>query len=292
MTGGGGRTLAPAEAKAGPTTQQSDLDRARTLLADAEKVIVVAGAGMSADLGTPVYWTGSHAKYGDTVSRQGFTNLEHANAGLWDEHQSKQASYFQETWREMLTMMPPAPDDNPYSMLYDWLDREAKDYFVLTSNVDAAFAGHGFSRGRLFEIHGAYERSQCLANPKAHGSFPTTNPETGLPFCPICGSLARPNVLFFHDYDYDWTASHVQQATFYDYQKGLNSESAVILEIGAGTTVMNLRNNTRQLHAMYDIPVIRLNPFHIEQGDHLSLGRAPVIELKLGALEGLRQVLG
>jgi NAD-dependent SIR2 family protein deacetylase len=266
----------------------------RALLQRATRVIVIAGAGMSADIGTPVYWTGDNAAYGDTVSHYGHTNLEHSCAPLWLEEPDQQAAFFRETWRDMRESEKPARPADPYFVLQDWLDAAAKDFFVLTSNVDTAFTDHGFPAEKLLEIHGAYDRSQCLAEPEAHGVFPTVDPGLATTFCPACGSLARPNVLFFDDYWFNNAANELQEDDFLDYQQHLAAEdpgSTVILEIGVGLTVMNLRNLTWDLHSRYDLPIVRINPFHVGRGDDVSAGNAPIYEHQLTALVGLRALL-
>ena len=48
-----------------------------------------------------------------------------------------------------------------YRQLFDLL-RE-KDYFVLTSNVDAMFVRHGFDGSLVCSIQGDYANMQCLA---------------------------------------------------------------------------------------------------------------------------------
>ena len=277
-----------------PTTLHTPLAPSRALLARATRVIVIAGAGMSADIGTPVYWTGDNAAYGDTVSHYGHSNLEHSCAPLWLEEPEQQAAFFRETWREMRESEKPSRSADPYSVLQDWLDAAAKDYFVLTSNVDTAFTDHGFPAGRLLEIHGAYDRSQCLAGPEEHGVFPTLDPSLGSTFCPTCGSLARPNVLFFDDYWFNNAANELQEDDFLRYQRPIFGEdpgATVILEVGVGLTVMNLRNLTRDLHSRYDLPIVRVNPFHVGRGDDASAGNAPIFEHQLTALVGLRGLL-
>jgi NAD-dependent SIR2 family protein deacetylase len=288
----------------------------RRLLHAATRIIVIAGAGLSADIGTPVYWTGDNAAYGDTVSHFGHTNLEHSCAPLWQEEPEQQAAFFRETWRGMRESVKPPHADDPYCVLQDWLASAAKDYFVLTSNVDTAFTDHGFPADRLLEIHGAYDRSQCLAEPEAHGIFPTVDPSRGDTVCPVCGGIARPNVLFFDDYWFNDSANELQEERFRAFQNGFGSRTpvdgrasgdsrrtgagtgtgtgncdTVILEIGVGLTVMNLRRLSREVHARYDLPVVRINPVHVRRGDHVSAGNAPVYEHQLTAIEGLRALL-
>ena len=184
-------------------TPEASIALSRELLENSTHVIVIAGAGMSADVGTPTYWTGDHAKYGDGTSRHGYTNLQHAMGPLWDKEPLNQAEFFQETFSEMLASPKPEDKENPYVLLKNWLDGREKKSFVITSNVDTAFKEYGYDSAALYEIHGAYDRSQCLRVPSKHGVFPTVDPSQDKTYCPRCDSLARPNVLFFDDLDFN-----------------------------------------------------------------------------------------
>lgn len=263
----------------------------RKILASASNVIILAGAGMSADIGTPVYWTGDNNKYGDLTSIHGYTALEHAHAPLWRERPLLQAKYFQEAYEGMLALSLPSPPENPYLLLKTWLEENHKAYFTVTSNIDTAFSRQGYATDKLYEIHGAYSRSQCLINPKYHAVHPTVDPSVGLTFCPSCGNISRPNVLFFNDFFFNDSYTVQQEHNFASFRESLVAEDSVILEIGVGLTVLNLRNITRKLYRIHDIPVIRINPYHIQAGDHLQTLKSPIFELQLTSIEGLKKLL-
>jgi NAD-dependent SIR2 family protein deacetylase len=256
------------------------------MLEDADVVLVLAGAGMSAELGTPTYWTGDQAGYGDTRTKHGYTNLEHASAPLWDVAPLQQAEFFAEQYATMSSMPPVDPSADPYLLLLDWLTANSKEHFAVTSNVDQAFTRAGFMAENVLEIHGAYDRSQCLMQPMRHGIFPSAAPGSGMSTCPSCGTLARPNVLFFADFDFNGAFRQVQLDAFSTFVRDREADEVVILEVGVGTTVMNLRNMSGGLHAHYDFPLIRVNPHHVKQGDHLSES-APINEHQMAATEGI-----
>lgn len=272
-------------------SDNSDIATSVKLLQQAKNVIVVVGAGMSADLGTPTYWTGDHAKYGDTESRFGFTNLEHSSAPLWKTNPEEQSDYFQALYKELLTLPLPSEDENPYMILKKWLGEKNKNYFVVTSNVDTIFTRYGFDTKKLYEIHGAYDRSQCLKNPRGHRVFNTINPSVGKTLCPRCKSRTRPNVLFFNDFSFVRDTNEMQEDSFFDFKDSIYPQETVILEIGVGLTVLNLRNITRKLYAQMDIPVIRINPFHVKKGDHIATGMSPIVEHQLTSIDGLAALL-
>lgn len=263
----------------------------REILASTSSVIILAGAGMSADIGTPVYWTGDNNKYGDLTSIHGYTALEHAHAPLWREHPLLQAQYFQEAYEGMLTRSLPYPSENPYHLLKAWLEENHKTYFTVTSNIDTAFIRQGYAADKLYEIHGAYSRSQCLLNPKHHAVHPTVDPSVGLTFCPSCENISRPNVLFFNDFFFNDSYTVQQEQNFNSFREAMVAEDTIILEIGVGLTVLNLRNITRKLYRIHDIPVIRINPIHVRAGDHLRTMKSPIFEHQLTSTAGLKELI-
>ena len=263
----------------------------RNLLQEADNVIILAGAGMSADLGVPTYWTGDDAKYANKESKYGFTSLEHSSAPLWETHPVQQSQYFQALYRQMLDQKLPDEATNPYLILKNWLDTNGKNYFVVTSNVDTTFRRNSYEPSRLYEIHGAYDRSQCLLNPSAHGVFPTMAPHIAKTLCPQCRGIVRPNVLFFHDIWFNSEVHDKQEDLFFDFQDSILSHKTVLLEIGVGLTVLNLRNITRKLYRRYDTPLVRVNPFHIAMGDHIATGKSPIMEYKMTAADGVNFLL-
>lgn len=174
--------------------------QAQNALDEAEYVVVLAGAGMSAELGLPVYYKGNDVRYGGQVMPSGLTAMEHANAELWEDNREIQIEFFHESLQRIIAI-PIDDESNHYHVLYNYLRLENKKYFVMTSNVDRAFARAGFAESRIYEIHGSRLKSQCLDHPE-HGVFSTLcNNEKTL--CPVCHGDTRPNVMFFGDYHFN-----------------------------------------------------------------------------------------
>lgn len=207
----------------------------------AENVLVLAGAGMSADLGVPVYWTGDTAKYGDTRSQYGYTALEHAHATLFFSDIKSQTKYFREQWESMIDV---SLEGSHYVALLKHLSQ--KNYFIATTNVDNFFIRAGYERQRVLEVHGSYAKSQCLKHD--HGTWNTPDTREGAAFitnrnyiCPTCTLPVRPNVLFFEDAWY--VPSNDNHYAMYAYRNFLDEsppEGTVVLEIGVGNTVPRL----------------------------------------------------
>lgn len=265
------------------------IEQAQNALDEAEYVVILAGAGMSAELGLPVYYKGKDIRYGEQIMPSGLTAMEHANAELWYENRELQIEFFHESLKQIIDI--PIDDEfNHYQILYSYLKRENKKYFVMTSNVDRAFARSGFAESRLFEIHGSRLKSQCLDHPE-HGVFPTLcNNEKTL--CPTCQGDTRPNVMFFGDYDFNTSVASKQQDNYAVYRSRLMGKKAVALEIGAGITVATIRNQSAILNHHFDTTVIRVNMDVSDDPEALDAAlppsNAPVVKLAMSASDGIK----
>ena len=274
----------------------SNVETARWLISDAENVIILAGAGMSVEIGNSPYWVGDNSKYGSAVSRFGHTALEHATASLWETEPENQALFFREAYQTMLEKDPNA-SSSPYALLQEYLASEGKNSFALTTNVDSAFLRAGWAENEIHEVHGSYRKSQCLINPSTHGVFDTADPRVDFPVCPTCGGLARPNVLFFDDYNYNRSGYEESQASNYlSFKSKVNRLNVVVLELGAGATIPTLRNHSVMLNGRSNFPVIRINPNPVIGVDGISKivprsKKAPFMEFRETAGEALKLLL-
>lgn len=120
-----------------------------------------------------------------------------------------------------------------------------KNHFVVTSNVDGHFQ-QTFSEDNIYEVHGSIHYLQCssCSHFKSNDFKPKVDEELmssqNLPECEKCGSIMRPNILMFDDWDWDSCRSDQQSL---QYKKFLNGDGKmVILEIGSGTAVPTIRN--------------------------------------------------
>lgn len=271
------------------------INQARQLIAESNRILVLAGAGMSADIGVGTYWSGAKRQYGEEISRFGFSQYEHAHGEMWKTHREEQVAFYAETLpslvkNDVMTV------DSPYKILKDYLQAEDKDSFILTSNVDAAFVRAGFDTSRIYEVHGNRLRSQCLQEPFEHGVFATDINNAANTPCPTCQSPSRPNCLFFVDFDFNPLVLHQQQKRFSDYKDSLYTGKTVILEIGAGTTIAAIRNQGMRLNRDYDIPIIRINLHELNETTGMEniirrSIKAPNLGIEMNASKGLKTLL-
>ena len=143
------------------------------------------------------------------------------------------------------------------------------------------------------ECHGTIRELQCIDNcqgmiwssDEIHidigEDFKAKEP---LPSCPFCGAMARPNILMFGDYGWEYARTNGQRDRLVKWMDKLEAEGIklAIVELGAGTAVPTVRNTSEQIAKRFDVPVIRINPRE-------SFGAE--IELPMGAMEALNQII-
>ena len=166
--------------------------------------------------------------------------------------------------------------------------------FIFTSNVDGQFQKAGFAEERVMECHGSIHYLQCIDDCRrkiwsaedTHISidenFRARDP---LPECPYCGKMARPNILMFGDFGWNYERTETQREKLIKWINTLANENAklAIIEFGAGTAIPTVRNMSEETAKRFCIPLIRVNPRE-------SYGAE--IDLPMGAAEALDRILG
>lgn len=176
----------------------------RRRLAEADHVLVAAGAGLSVAAGIDYADHESFARLFPALVRRGFHARYEligypglpapAHWGYWATHVSD--IRFADRRHRV------------YEGLFELL--AAKDHFVLTSNVDAMFVRNGFEPARVWTPQGDYAQMQCLG-PCRRVTWPSQPPiaramaaidptsqevtdPAAIPSCPNCGGPVFLNV--------------------------------------------------------------------------------------------------
>lgn len=132
-----------------------EMERAKTALAEADAVVIGAGAGLSTSAGF-VYSGERFTRYfSDFSVRYGFSDMY--SGGFYpyrtlEEHWAYWSRYI---WINRYQDVPKPVYRNLLRLVQD------KDYFVLTTNVDHCFQKAGFDKHRLFYTQGDYGLFQC-----------------------------------------------------------------------------------------------------------------------------------
>ena len=152
------------------------------VLRTAGHVAVLTGAGISAESGVPTFrdaQTGLWARYRpqDLATREAFQRHPRL---VWEWY----------AWRRALVAQA-AP--NPGHRALVELEQRVPKLTLLTQNVDGLHQRAG-SR-RVIELHGNLARTRCFEEDSVVDAWEETGEVP--PRCPRCGSLLRPDVVWF-----------------------------------------------------------------------------------------------
>lgn len=275
---------------------QTDVDdairRAAEAIAGADALLIGAGAGMGVDSGLP-----------DFRGREGFwrayppfraLGLDFAAVAdpRWFRRDPALAWGF---YGHRLHLYREARPHPGFVLLRRWAEGLPLGAFVFTSNVDGHFQKAGFDPDRIVEVHGAIDRLQCLSDcgagiVPAGGVTVRVDPTSmraadPLPSCPLCGGMARPNILMFGDPDWDSSAADAQRGRLQAWLDELRGHRLAIVECGAGTAIPTVRWICEDLASRFGATLVRINPREPEVPEgHLAI--------PLGALEALGRIAG
>lgn len=151
-------------------------------LRSAKKVVVLTGAGVSAESGVPTFreaQTGLWAKYDpqELATPQAFQRNPKL---VWEWYD----------WRRSLVSKA-APNPG-HTALVD-LTSLVPEFTLITQNVDGLHQRAGSKN--VLSLHGNIMETKCYNNDHFVEKLPES--EDVPPKCPTCGSLLRPNVVWF-----------------------------------------------------------------------------------------------
>ena len=132
-----------------------ELDALRQKLAEADAILIGAGAGLSAAAGFAYSGERFRRYFGDFAAQYRFADMYAGGFYPYGSLEEYWAYWSRYIWINRY-MDAPKP---VYSRLYDLV--KDKDYFVLTTNVDHCFQKAGFDKARLFYTQGDYGLWQC-----------------------------------------------------------------------------------------------------------------------------------
>ncbi|MCK5855547.1 MAG: NAD-dependent deacetylase, partial [Sulfurovaceae bacterium] len=180
---------------------KNKIQKAREKIAEADVILITAGAGMGVDSGLPDF-RGDEGfwKAYPVIKDLGHSFVDMANP-QWFETNPKLAWAFYghrlNLYRETL------PHEGFY--LLKELVESKKDYFIFTSNVDGQFQKAGFPEDKIEECHGSIHHFQCVACGQGIYSAKDETIDVdmikfealNIPKCPKCNEIVRPNILMF-----------------------------------------------------------------------------------------------
>lgn len=244
---------------------------ARGLLGRADRVLIGAGAGLSTAAGITYGGPRFEQRFRSFIERYGMTDMYSAGFYPFPTEEDRWAYWAEHVWANRYE--PPALP--LYESLFDFV--RGKDYFVITTNVDAQFQKAGFASERLFATQGDYGLNQCQRG--CHDRlYPNRDlvdairaatrngeeiraPSALVPRCPVCGGPMAVHLRVDGRFVED-AAWHEAEQRYRAFVAALaeKPEGSVLLELGVGwNTPVIIRFPFEQLAAATGAPLIRMN---------------------------------
>ncbi|WP_432721274.1 NAD-dependent deacetylase [Jeongeupia wiesaeckerbachi] len=265
--------------------------RAAAEIAQADALLITAGAGMGVDSGLP-----------DFRGNEGFWQAYPAlgKARIPFDEISTPMTFYADARRawgfygHRLRLYRATQPHAGFALLREWGDQRPNGAFVLTSNVDGQFQRAGFDPEQIFECHGSIHHWQCQdrcdGEVRVVAGFDPVVDEaecrltSPLPFCANCGAIMRPNILMFSDLSWLEQRAEAQRERLNRWLEQVGR--LVVIELGAGVAIPTVRMFGERIVAKHrgdGATLIRINPAEPN-------GPAGTISLPLGGLAGLQQI--
>lgn len=273
-----------------PKNLNDQFVRAAEIIAGADALVIGAGAGMGVDSGLPDFrgQEGFWKAYPALAKAQlDFTEI--ASPRTFHQNPSLAWGFYGHRLDLYRKTVPHAG----FGILRKWSDRIALGSWIFTSNVDGQFQKAGFAQSHIHECHGSIHHLQCMQECvagvwKADEFEPVVDHETchltnEPPVCRVCGSLARPNIVMFGDWNWVNERNQLQrqrEARWFDTVANSLGNVAVV-EMGAGTSIPSVRHFSHRVAREYGARIIRINPRESQVPSSNDVG------IPLGALGGL-----
>ena len=218
----------------------SGIEKIKSVLENAEALVVGAGAGLSTSAGFNYSGERFEQYFSDFRARYGFSDMY--TGGFYpyktlEEHWAYWSRYI------MINRYMDAPIP-VYEELFELVKN--KNYFVITTNVDHCFQKAGFDKSRLFYTQGDYGLFQC-SEPCHQKTYDNEEqiramyeaqqdmkiPTELLPKCPVCGKPMSMNLRADDTFveDEGW---HRAALRYQDFLNGNKDRNIVYLELGVG----------------------------------------------------------
>lgn len=223
------------------TEFEKKISLAAEKLREADAIVIGAGAGLSAAAGLDYSGDGFKKEFADYIRKYHFPELYSSSFYEFPTEEERWAR-----WARHIDYIRFRPGAMPlYMELYDLVKN--RNYFVITTNVDAQFRKAGFNPDKIFEVQGDYGLMQCAVgcHPKLYSdkntvenilkhSHDMTVASEYVPVCPVCGGNmdvhVRKNRYFVQDEA--WYAAADRYEAFIN--RYAESGKVVLFELGIG----------------------------------------------------------
>jgi len=246
---------------------------AACLVRDAQSILAITGAGISADSGLPTY-RGVSGLYDGKLTDDGITIEEALSAEMFRNRPEI-------TWKYMRQIEAGARGKhfNRGHEVLARLEQVKPRFWILTQNIDGFH--HAAGSHNVIEIHGTMRRIRCVICQSVETIADYSNLELP-PRCRECGGLQRPDVVLFDEF--------LPRAALATLERELQQGFELVLSIGTSSTFPYILQPILQARAA-GLPTIEINPA-TETGIsrlvtvHLPLRAAVALDLIARELDG------
>ena len=212
---------------------------------EARHVVVLTGAGVSAESGVPTFRDAQTGLWAD------FKPEELATPNAFRRNPRRVWEWY--AWRrELVAKIEPNPAHRALAAMEQFFPR----FTLVTQNVDGL---HQLAGSRqVIELHGNITRTKCFEEDVVVTEWPDTGDVP--PRCPRCGGLLRPDVVWFEEsLPEEATAEAFAASKSCDVFLCIGTSSEVypaawlpLEALGAGAVVVEINPNTTLLTAKAD----------------------------------------
>jgi NAD-dependent protein deacetylases, SIR2 family len=216
------------------------IEAARLALSRADRVIIGAGAGLSAAAGLDYSGPRFTDNFADFIEKYGLSDMYSASFYPFGTPEELWAH-----WARHIEVNRFAQPATPlYRELLDLV--QGREYFVITTNVESQFAKAGFPDDRIFEVQGNYAYLQCakachdklyyneeLIARMLASTRDCSIPHDLVPVCPVCGGNMDVNLRHNEHFVQD-KAWHAASERYECFMAKARESRLVMLELGVG----------------------------------------------------------
>ncbi|HEX2976681.1 MAG TPA: Sir2 silent information regulator family NAD-dependent deacetylase [Bacteroidales bacterium] len=248
------------------------ITRASKAIRNAEKIIIGAGAGLSAAAGIEYNGKRFNDNFLPFIQKYGMKDLYTSSFYPFRTQEEKWAYWARHISLNLY--------ETPVKKLYTDLMQLvlSKDYFVITTNVEGQFLKAGVEKSRFFEVQGNYGFFQCekschdklyyneqIVSRMIAETSDCRIPAQLVPKCPVCGSEMEVNLRkdSYFVQDSNWRFS---EGNYRKFVSGTENKSTVFLELGVGFNTPGIIRYPFEVmvHNNPDALLIRINRDHPE----------------------------
>jgi len=247
------------------TDLESTLSEVSKILRDAQNVLFVTGAGVSADSGIPTY-RGANGLYDGELTEDGVYIEEALSATMFETRPEL-------TWKYKWNIAAACLDAEPNAAhrVIAALESEKSQVWVVTQNVDGLHRRAGSEN--LVEMHGHnfdYYCGECAADfVLADLDIDFHQPFQAAPRCPDCDGMIRPDVVLFEEMLPEKALQTVRWLNTIDFD--------IVFTIGTTAVFPYIQQFVFDAHHR-GIPTVEINPRESEItrlcSHHIPLGAA------------------